>query len=128
MRRVVRDRVSASIELARRSLEAWIAECLEYPAGFPYVLNGPVVSIREMRSLQIRPAGRADYPPVDIEATMRGSLAAYVRNLPGQAAPRRLDVDVQLLAKGAVRGDGSYDIAPHSATLKAWWQGIDPVP
>lgn len=120
--------MSASIELAKQSLEEWIAECLEYPAGFPYVLNGPVVSIREMRSLRITPAARADYPPVDVDATMRGLLAAYVRNLPGETGPRRLDVDLRLLAKGTVRGDGSYDIAPHSATLKAWWQGIEPLP
>lgn len=120
--------MSASIELAKGSLEAWISACLEYPAPFPYVLNGPVVSIREMRTLRITPTMRAQYPPVDIEATMRGSLVANVRTLPGQAGPRRLDVDVQLLAKGTVRGDGSYDVAPRSATLKAWWQGIEPVP
>ena len=120
--------MSASIELATRSLEAWIAECLEYPAAFPYVLNGPVVSIREMRNLRITPAMWAEYPPVDIEATMRGRLVAYIRNLPGQAGPRRLDVDFQLLARGTVRGDGSYDVAPHSARVQAWWQGIDPVP
>lgn len=120
--------MSASIELAKRSLEAWIAECLEYPAGFPYVLNGPVVSIREMRNLRITPAAQADYPTVDIDATMRGSLAADVRNPPGEAGPHRLDVDFRLLATGTVRGDGSYAIAPHAATLKAWWQGIEPVP
>jgi hypothetical protein len=127
MRRIVRERVSASMELAKRSLEAWIAERLEYPVGFPYALSGPVVSIREMRTLRITPAMRADYPPVEIEATMRASLVADVRNVPGLAGPRRLDVDCQLLAKGTVRGDGRYDIAPHSARLTAWWQGIEPV-
>lgn len=128
MRRVVRDRVAASLEAAKPYLEEWIAPRLEYPAGFPYLLTGSVLSIREMPRFRITPATKADYPPVEIEATMRGSLAAYVRDLPGDPGPRRFDVDLQVLAKGTVGGDGRYDIAPLSATVKAWWQGTEPLP
>ena len=126
MRRVVRDRVAASLETAKPYLEEWIATRLEYPAGFPYLLARPAISIREMRRLRITPAMAADYPPVDIEAILGASLAAHARNLPDDSGQRRLDVDLQLLAKGAVRGDGSYQIAPHSATVKAWWRGREP--
>jgi hypothetical protein len=128
MRRVVRDRVAASLEMAKSHLEEWIAERLEYPAGFPYLFTESVISIREMRRLRIRPAIEADYPPVEIVATMRGSLAAHVGNLPSDAGPRRLDVDLRLLAKGTVRGDGRYDIAPQSAAVTAWWRGTEPLP
>src|ERR1700736_1237741 len=109
MRRVVRDRVAASLEMAKANLEEWIATCLEYPTGFPYLLTEPVISIRERRRLRITPAMKADHPPVDIEATLGAFLAARARNLPGDSRPLRLDVDFQLLAKGTVRGDGSYD-------------------
>lgn len=118
--------MAASLEMVKANLEEWIATCLEYPTGFPYLLTEPVISIREMRRLRITPAMKADHPPVDIEATLGASLAARARNLPGDAGPLRLDVDFQLLAKGTVRGDGSYDIVPQSATVKAWWQGREP--
>jgi hypothetical protein len=126
MRRVVRDRVAASLEMVKAYLEEWIATRLEYPAGFPYLLTEPVISIREMRRFRITPARKADHPPVDIDATLGASLAARAGNLPGEPGPLRLDVDVELRAKGTVRGDGSYDIVPQSATVKAWWQGREP--
>lgn len=115
--------MAASFEMATQRLEKWIAARLEYPAGFPYVLTEPVISIREVRRFRITPAVDADYPPVDIEAILWGSLAAHARNLPDDAGLRRLDVDLELLAKGTVRGDGGYDIAPQSAAVKSWWQG-----
>ena len=115
-----------SLESVKADLEEWIATHLEYPAGFPYVLAEPAVSIREVRHLRITPAMNAEYPPIDIEAILEASLTAHARNLPGDPGPRRLDVDFLLLAKGTVRGDGSYQIAPQSATVKAWWQGREP--
>jgi hypothetical protein len=112
--------------MVKAQLEEWIAAHLAYPDGFPYALAEPVISIRERRRLRITPAMKTDYPPVDIEALFGASLRAQVRTPPGDTCPRRFDIDLLLLAKGTVRGDGSYEIAPQSATLGAWWQGREP--
>jgi hypothetical protein len=126
VRRIVRDRVAASIEREKARLEEYVAQRLQYLDGFPYALNDPVISIREVRSLKLKPLARADYPPLDIEVILFGSLAAGVRNNPKDLGPSVFGIDVQLNARGTVRGDGTYSIAPQSATLKAWWRGMEP--
>ena len=51
---------------------------LQYPTGFPYELVESVGSIRETMLLKVTPAGKADYPPVDIETVLRTVLTARV--------------------------------------------------
>ena len=126
MRRDVRDRVAASLEHAKLSLEEYVSERLCYPEGFPYTFSWPVVSIREVRELKIAPLMKADHPPVRIDALIKASIASRVSHVRDGYGPGVLDVDVQITAQGTVQGDGTYNIAPQAAVLKAWWRGMAP--
>ncbi len=103
-----------------------MSERLRYPEGFPYSFSWPAVSIREIREFKIAPLANADHPPVRIEALVKASLAGRVSQVRDGYGPGVLDVDVQLTARGAVRADGTYDIVPQAAVLKAWWRGMAP--
>ena len=126
MRRIVRARVAASLEQAKPQLEESIAQRLQYLDGFPLVLNNPVISIRDLHRLRIMPLVKADYPPVDIDAIVSARWPRSVRNVPCDPGPLVFDIDVQLKAIGTVRSDGTYNIAPQSAKLKAWWREMGP--
>jgi hypothetical protein len=126
VRRSVRDRVAASLEYARLSLEKYVSERLRYPEAFPCHFSRPVVGIREVRELKIAPLMNADHPPVRIDALIRASLANRVSQVRDGYGPGVLDVDVQLTAQGTVHGDGTYAIAPQAAVLKAWWRDMAP--
>lgn len=124
MRRIIRHRVAASIEQGKPQLNDYIARSLQFPEAFPYLIHDPVASIREVRKLQITPRFEANYPPVEVLVTVWVSLAARTRQRDGGIGPRVFDVDVELAARGQVRGDGTYRIVPQSATVKAWWSGL----
>jgi len=127
VRRNVRHRVALSLEHAKPLLEEYMSERLRYPEGFPYRFSWPVLSIREVRELKIAPFAKADHPPVRIEALIKASLASRVSQVRDGYGPGVLDVDVQLTARGAARADGTYDIVPQAAVLKAWWRGMAPL-
>lgn len=122
MRRVVQEYVAASISRAKPDLESYIAQHLRYPEPFPLSFNDPVASIQEIRQVKITPRFRADYPPVDIIATVRVSMTAKMRRREVELGDRTLAVDVELKAVGTAQGYG-YNVSPTQARLIAWWSG-----
>jgi hypothetical protein len=106
MRRVVRDYVATSISRARPQLEQYIARHLKYSEPFPFVLTEPVASILQIRRVKITPRFRADYPPLDIVATMHLSMTARTRKRVVELGTRSFDIDVELDALGSVQSDG----------------------
>jgi hypothetical protein len=124
MRRFVRDRVLAAVEQAKPRLEELIAEYLQYPEGFPNRFPRPVVMIRELRELKIVPLAKADLPPVKVDALIKGWLFARDSRVRDGRGPGVLDIKVQLIAHGTMNPDGSYNIEPRAAILKAWWRDM----
>ena len=116
--------MAASVEQAKSLFEEYITERLQFPEAFPYVVREPVASIHEIRKLQITPLSRSDYPAAEIVVTLRASLAGRMSHRNGNTGSHVIDVDVELNARGTVRADGTYDLAPRSATVKAWWRGL----
>ena len=126
MRRMVRDRVTESIEQTKPQMEDFIIQRLLYTEAFPYVLSEVVASIREIRKLRVTPLFKSDYPPVEIVVLLRASLIGSASRHNNDFGSRTFDVDVELDARGTVRGNGTYDILLLGARLKAWWAGMEP--
>lgn len=124
MRRIIRVRVSTSIERARPELENYIAQRLQFAEAFPYAVREAAVTIREVHELRVTPLHAGDFPRVDIQATLRVTLAARTVTPDGAAGPRRFDLDVELTATGTIRSDGTYRVAAETARVSAWWPDV----
>ena len=125
MRRIVPSRIAEALDRARPTLEEYISRHLEYPLGFPYRLVPAAVMIREVRQFRVAPLAKADLPPVQVDAVLKAWLAnRSVRLLRAGWDPGVLDADVQVVTHATVKPDGSYDVVPRSAALKAWWRDI----
>jgi hypothetical protein len=122
MRRFVKGRVDAALELARPSLEDYVSRHLEYPLGFPHKFAAPAVLLREFQQLKVAPLAKADLPPVRVEVLLKAWLANRAVRIRGDWDPGVLYADVQLTARGTVNADGTYSVEPRSAALKAWWR------
>jgi hypothetical protein len=124
MRRFVRDRIAAALDRARPTLEEYVSERLSYPEGFPHVFPRPVVAIREVRKFKIAPLAKADLPPVKIDTLVKAWLTARESPVRDRWGPGVLDVDIELLGHGTAAPDGTYNVEPRSAVLKAWWRDM----
>ena len=82
------------------------------------------MSIREFRKVKVVALAKADYPPIQVEALLKAWLSNRAVQIRGDWDPGILDIDVQLTAHGTVAPDGTYNVAPRSAVLAAWWRDI----
>ncbi len=124
MRRFVKDRIANALEQGKPSLEEYIAQHLRYPEGFPYNFALAAVLIRDVRQLKLAALAKAELPPVRVEAVLKVWLANRAARIRGDWDPGVLDADVQLTTHGTVAPDGSYNVEPRSAVLKAWWRDM----
>jgi hypothetical protein len=115
VRRLVHDRIAASLGRARPALEEFISRHLEYPLGFPYKFAPAAVLIRKFRKNKVVPMVKADLPTVEIEVTLKDWFANCAVQIGGEWDPGVVNVDIELTAQGTVAPDGTYQLTPKSS-------------